>query len=86
MLRIGFIVSMGYRGFLELHRTSTAKFCVALEGSPFRFDGAEVGIEVFPTYARKFYAWSRRDCSVSLWRRGFLVRVVDDRRNGCKAP
>src|SRR5712691_491776 len=56
-MRIRFIESIGHRGFLELRRSSTAKFCVALKGSPFWFDDAEVGVEVFPTYARKFYAW-----------------------------
>jgi len=81
-LRVRFVKKIRHRGIFELRRTSTAKLHIALEGCPFRFHGVEVGIKVFPTYARKFYAWRRRDRSVSLWRRGFLVRVVDNRGNG----
>ena len=55
---------------------------IVLEGLPFRSYSAKVRIEVFPTYARKFHAWRRRDGSVCLWWRGFLVRVVDDGGNG----
>jgi hypothetical protein len=71
-------------GFLKLHRIRMAQLRIALEGLPFRSDSAEVRIEVFPTHAREFHAWRRRDGGVCLWWRGFLVRVVDDGGNGCE--
>jgi len=70
-------------GFLKLHRIGMA-LRIVLEGLPFRSDSAEVRIEVFPTHARKFHAWRRRDGGVCLWWCGFLVRVVDDGGNGCE--
>jgi hypothetical protein len=71
-------------GFLKLHRIGMAQFCIVLEGLPFWSYSAEVRIEVFPTHARKFHAWRRRDGGVCFWWRRFLVRVVDDGGNGCE--
>jgi hypothetical protein len=72
-------------GFLKLHRIRVAQLRIVLKGLPFRSHSGEVRIEVFPTRARKFHAWRRRDGGVCFWWRGFLVRVVDDGGNGMKA-
>jgi hypothetical protein len=73
-------------GILKLHRIGMAKLRIVSEGLglPLRSNGAEVRIEVFPMDARKFHARRRKDSSMCLWWRGFLVRVVDDGGNSCE--
>jgi hypothetical protein len=83
MSRIRLVKEVRHGGFLKLHRIR-AELRIALEGLPLRANGAEVRVEVFPTDARKFHAWRRRDSSMCLWWRRFLVRVVDDGGNGCE--
>jgi hypothetical protein len=61
-----------------------AKLRIVLESLPLRSNGPEVRIEVFPTDTRKFHAWRRRNSSMGLWWRGFLVRVVDDGGDSCE--
>ena len=61
-----------------------AELSIVLEGLPLRSNGLEVRNEVFPADARKFRARRRRDSSMCLWWRGFLVRIVDNGGNGCE--
>jgi hypothetical protein len=54
-----------------------------LEGLPLRSYSCKVRIKVLPADAGELDAWCRRNRSMGLWWCRFLVRVIDDSRNGC---